>query len=141
MIYYTDCIIDFRSRKQFLCCHIRRPGCHQLIQLRILREHIHKRHNGAATLHESTAGIHVGDIGKLVVRNVQQLGQFYPIRGCLVQHDEEFAVGQHGAGRMGLEQVVHILGQAGAAGPVLPYPLPEGEEEVGAVLMLEQQVG
>jgi hypothetical protein len=42
---------------------------------------------------------------------------------------------------MGLEQVVHILGQAGAAGPVLPYPLPEGEEEVGAVLMLEQQVG
>ena len=42
---------------------------------------------------------------------------------------------------MGLEQVVHILGQAGAAGPVLPYPLPEGEEEVGAVLMLEQQGG
>ena len=41
---------------------------------------------------------------------------------------------------MGLEQVVHILGQAGAAGPVLPYPLPEGEEEVGAVLMLEQQI-
>ena len=36
---------------------------------------------------------------------------------------------------------VHILGQARTAGAVLPDPLPEGEQEVGAVLMLEQQVG
>ena len=69
------------------------------------------------------------------------MGQLRPIRARLVEHDQEFAVGQHGAGRVGLKQVVHILGQASAAGSVLPYPLPEGEEEVGAVLMLEQQVG
>ena len=76
-----------------------------------------------------------------VYKRQEQAGQLCPVCARLVEHDQEFAVGQHGAGRMGLEQVVHILGQAGAAGPVLPYPLPEGEEEVGAVLMLEQQVG
>ena len=32
------------------------------------------------------------------------------------------------------------MGQARTAGAVLPDPLPEGEQEVGAVLMLEQQI-
>ena len=57
-----------------------------------------------------------------------------------VEHDQEFTVGEHGPGRVGLEQIVHILGQAGTAGTVLPHPLPKGEQEVGAVLMLEQQI-
>ena len=107
----------------------------------ILGEMVHKGHDGAAALDEPPAKVHIGDVGKLVVRDIEQAGQLCPVCARLVEHDQEFAVGQHGAGRMGLEQVVHILGQAGAAGPVLPYPLPEGEEEVGAVLMLEQQVG
>ena len=41
---------------------------------------------------------------------------------------------------MGLEEVVHILCDAGAAGPVFADALPEGEQEVRAVLMLEQQI-
>ena len=102
---------------------------------------VHKGHDGAAALDEPPAEVHIGDVRELVVRDVEQAGQLRPVRARLIEHDQKFAVGQHGAGRVGLEQVVHILGQAGAAGPVLPHPLPEGEEEVGAVLMLEQQVG
>ena len=104
-------------------------------------EIVHEGHNGAAALDEPPAKVHIGDVGKLVVRDIEQSSQLRPVRARLVEHDQEFAVGQHGAGRVGLEQIVHSLGQAGAAGPVLPYPLPEGEEEVGAVLMLKQQVG
>ena len=41
---------------------------------------------------------------------------------------------------MGLQQVVDVLRQPRAAGPVFAHPLPEGKQEVCAVLMLEQQV-
>ena len=41
---------------------------------------------------------------------------------------------------MGLEEVVHILCDAGAAGPVFADTFPEGEQEVCAVLVLKQQV-
>ena len=112
-----------------------------MVELRMLGEIVHKRYNGAATLDEAAPEFHIGDVGELVVGDIQQPGQLQPVGAGLVEHDQEFTVGQHGSGCVGLEQIVHILGQAGAAGPVLPYPLPEGEEEVGAVLMLEQQVG
>lgn len=115
-------------------------GAHEPVEV-ILGEMVHKGHDGAAALDEPPAKVHIGDVGKLVVRDIEQSSQLRPVRARLVEHDQEFAVGQHGAGRVGLEQIVHSLGQAGAAGPVLPYPLPEGEEEVGAVLMLKQQVG
>ena len=41
---------------------------------------------------------------------------------------------------MGLEQILNILGTARDTGTVFPYPLPEGEQEVGRILVLEQQV-
>lgn len=62
-------------------------------------------------------------------------GQLQPVGAGLVEHDQEFTVGQHGLGRVGLEQIVHILGQAGTAGTVLPDPLPKGKQKVGAVLI------
>lgn len=105
------------------------------------REIVHEGHNGAAALDETPSKVHIGDVGELVVGDIQQPGQLQPVGAGLVEHDQELAVGQHGPGRVGLEQIVHILCQAGAAGTVLSHPLPKGEQKVGAVLMLEQQVG
>ena len=51
----------------------------------------------------------LGDVGELVVRDVQQPRQLRPVGGRLVQHDQELAVGQHGSGGVGLEQIIDIL--------------------------------
>lgn len=67
---------------------------------------VHEGDDGAAALDEPPTRVHVGDVGELVVRDVQQLGQLLPVGGRLVQHDQELTVGQHGAGGVGLEQVV-----------------------------------
>ena len=69
-------------------------------------EQIQEGYDGAATLDQAPSGIHVGDVAQLIVRNIQQPGQLQPVSGRLIQHDQEFAVGQHGSGGMGLEQVV-----------------------------------
>ena len=66
--------------------------------------------------------------------------QFFPIRGRLIQHDEELTVCQHGAGRVGLQQVLDILTDPRSASLVFSHTFPEGEQEIGAVLMLEQQI-
>ena len=120
--------------------HFRGLGRHQLVEP-VLGEMIHKGDDGTAALDEPPPKVHVGDVGELFIRDIQQTGQLHPVGAGLIEHDQEFAVGQHGPGGVGLEQIIHVLGQAGAAGPVLPHTFPEGEEEVGAVLMLEQQVG
>lgn len=101
---------------------------------------VHERHDCRTTFQESTPEIHIGDVGELVVRNVEELGQFQPIRPRLVQHEEEFRVGKHGSCRMALEQIGHILGDTHAAGVILSHPLPEGEQEVCAVFVLEEKV-
>lgn len=124
-----------------LCGQVRGLGRHQFIELRLTGEIVHEGHNGAAALDEAPSKVHIGDVGELVVGDVQQSGQLQTVGAGLVEHDQELTVGQHGPGRVGLEQIVYILGQAGTAGTVLPNPLPKGEQEVGAVLMLEQQVG
>lgn len=72
----------------------------------MLRKAVHKGYDGAAALHQSPAKVHVGDVGKLIVRDIQQPGQLDPVRGRLVQHDQKLAVGQHRPGRMGLQQIV-----------------------------------
>ena len=81
------------------------PGGHQAVQP-VFGEVVHKGHDGTAALDEAAAGVHIGDVGELVVRDVQQPGQLRPVRRRLVEHDEELAVGQHGPGGVGLEQVV-----------------------------------
>ena len=101
---------------------------------------IHKRHDGAAAFDKSTPGVHIGDVGELIIRDVQQACQFLPIRGRLIQHDEKFRVRQHGAGCVGLQQVFDILTDSRAASLVFSHSFPQGEQEIGAVLMLEQQV-
>ena len=41
---------------------------------------------------------------------------------------------------MGLQKVVDVLRQPRAAGTIFAHPLPEREQEIGAVLVLKQQV-
>ena len=59
-----------------------RFGGHQLIELRVLGELIGKRNEAGADLDQSVTGIHIGDIGKLGVRNVQQLRKLQSVRGA-----------------------------------------------------------
>ena len=47
---------------------------HHTVELGVLREAVHKGHDGAAALHQSPSKVHVGDVGKLVVRDIQQPG-------------------------------------------------------------------
>ena len=81
----------------------------------------------------------LGDVGELVVRDVQQPGQLRPVGGRLVQHDQELAVGQHSPGGVGLEKVIHILSKPGAAGSVLSDTFPQGKQEICAVFVLKKE--
>ena len=84
--------------------------------------------------------VHAGNIRKLIVRNIEQPRQLDSVRTRLIKHEQEFAVRQHRSGSMGLQQIVDVLRQPRAAGPVFAHPLPEREQEIGAVLVLKQQV-
>lgn len=53
---------------------VRGLGGHQFIELRMTGEIVHEGHNGAAALDESPPKVHIGDVGELVVGDVQQPG-------------------------------------------------------------------
>ena len=84
--------------------------------------------------------VYARNIRKLIVRNIEQPRQLDPVRTRLIKHEQEFAVCKHRAGGMGLQQIVDVLRQPRAAGTVFAHPLPEREQEIGAVLVLKQQV-
>ena len=52
--------------------------------MRIFWEAIHEGHDGAAALDEPPPGVHVGDVGELILRDVQQAGQLHPVGAGLV---------------------------------------------------------
>ena len=101
---------------------------------------IHKWHDGAAALEKSMPKIYARNVGKLVVRNIEQPRQLDSVRTRLIEHQKKFAVCKHCAGGMGLQQIIDVLRQPRAAGPVFAHSFPEGEQEIGAVLVLKQQV-
>lgn len=101
---------------------------------------IHKWHDGAAALEKSMPKIYARNVGKLVVRNIEQPRQLDSVRTRLIEHQKKFAVCKHCAGGMGLQQIIDVLRQPRAAGTVFAHPLPEREQEIGAVLVLKQQV-
>ena len=42
-------------------------GRHHLIQSGVAWKAVHERHDGAATFDESTPGVHIGDVGELII--------------------------------------------------------------------------
>ena len=119
--------------------HFIRLGRHQAVELSIFREAIGERHDVARAANQPAARGNIGDVAKLVVRDVQQLRQFRAVGGALVQHHEKFRVGQHQAGSVGAQQFVHILRQPGHKSVVLADALPQLVEKIGAVLVAEQK--
>lgn len=117
-----------------------RFGRHELVELGILGELIDEGHDGAAAFQQTVTGGDIRDVSHLVVRDVQEFGQSLPVLAGLIEHHKELTVAQHGSGGVALEKILHILCDTGGAGSVLAHPLPQGEQEVGAVLMLEQQI-
>ncbi len=116
-----------------------RLGGHQAVELRILGEVVGKGHQISCAADQAAASRHVGDVPQLGVRDVQQFGQLFPVGGALVKHDQEFRVGQHQAGGIRAQQFIHVLGHTGDQAVVLADALPELIEEIGAVLVPEQE--
>ena len=83
---------------------------------------------------------HVCDVFHLVVADLQQFCQLLPVGAALVEHDDELAVRKHRSCRMALQQVVHVLRNARTVRAVFAHAFPERKQEVGAVLVLEQQI-
>lgn len=119
--------------------HFIRLGRHQAVELSIFREAIGERHDVARAPNQPAACGNIGDVAKLVVRDVQQLRQFRAVCGALVQHYQKLRVGQHQAGGVGAQQFVHILRQPGHKSVVLADAFPQLVEEIGAVLIAEQK--
>jgi hypothetical protein len=61
-----------------------------------------------------------------------------PVGAGLIKHNDKLTVSQHSAGRMALQEIVHVLRNARTKSAILSDTLPEREQEVGAVLMQEQ---
>lgn len=99
-----------------------------------------ERHDVPGAADEATPCRHIGDVPQLGVGDVQQLRQLVPVGGGLVQEDEELRVRQHQPCGVRLEQFLHVLGQPCHQAVVLADALPQLVEEVGAVLVAEQQV-
>ena len=59
---------------------------------------------------QTAPGVGVGDIAHLLIGDIQKLCQLLPVRGRLIEHDDELRVGKHGAGLHGIQQIFHVLG-------------------------------
>ena len=119
--------------------HFIRLGRHQAVELSIFREAIGERHDIARAANQPAACGDVGDVAKLVIRDVQQLRQFLAVGCALVQHNQKLRVGQHQAGGVGAQQLVHILRQPGHKSVVLADAFPQLVEKIRAVLVAEQK--
>ena len=82
---------------------------HQFKKLRIFREGIFKRHDIPGTPDQPMASAYIGNIGQLVIGNVQKPCQFFPVRTRLIQQDQEFTVGKHQSCCIGLQELLHVL--------------------------------
>ena len=119
--------------------HFIRLGRHQAVELSTFREAIGERHDIARAPNQPAACGDVGDVAQLVIGNVQQLRQFLAVGSALVQHHQKLRVGQHQAGGVGTQQLVHILRQPGHKTVILADAFPQFVEEIGAVLIAEQK--
>ena len=116
-----------------------RVGRHQFIELCILWEGIGEWNNVARAANQPAACRDIGDVAKLVVGDVQQFRQFRAVGGALVQHYQKLRVGQHQAGGVRAQQLVHILRQPGHKTVVFADAFPQLIKEISAVLIAEQK--
>ena len=79
------------------------------------------------------AGFGVGDVAHLRIRNMQEFRQLRPVCGGLVEQQQKFRVGQHEAGRLGAQALLHILGRCRHNARILPKPLPGPVEKFPGV--------
>ena len=83
---------------------------HQPVKLSVPGKTVLEGHNVPGTADEAAACRHIGDVGKLGVRDIQELGKLVPVGGSLVQHNQKLRVCQHEPGGIGPEQFLHVLG-------------------------------
>ena len=76
----------------------------------------------------------------LGIGDTQQLRQPVHVVPALVEHDQQFAVGEHGSRGVTLQQVFHVLRDAGAERAVFADALPERMQEIRGILVLEHQI-
>lgn len=112
----------------------------QAVQLTAAGKLVGKGYNGAPHTQQAVAGLRPGDMAHLGAGDIQELGNFGPIRGCLIQEDQKLTVGKHQAGGFRAQAFLHILGGAGHSGGILAKPLPALIEELRGVKILEKQV-
>lgn len=82
----------------------------------------------------------MGDIGQLVGRDVELLGQDLTVPACLVQHVDEVAVFEDILDLPGGKQVFDILGDARRNAAPLSESLPDLDRVGGGLFLLEQQM-
>ena len=97
---------------------------HQLIKPRIPWELIDKGHKGAPVLYQAAPCVRIGDIAHLLVGDVQKLCQFLLVGCRLIEHHDKLAVGKHGAGKHGIQQILHVLGNGVGKGVSFPEAPP-----------------
>ena len=101
----TSCTFLKAYLLSFPQCLIR-LGSHEPVKPGVPRETVFKGNDIPGTANQSAACRHIGDVGKLVLGNVQELGQFLPVSGGLIEQNQKLTVCQHEPGGVGPEQLV-----------------------------------
>ena len=71
---------------------------------------------------------------------MEQICQFIPVGGGLVQKEQKLRVCQHQAGSIGTEQLLDILREPCHKAVIFSDTLPQLVEKIGAVLVAKQQI-
>lgn len=74
-------------------------GCHELVELGVLREAVDERHERTAVSEQAAACVGVGDVAHLLGADAQKIAEFLTVGGRLAEHHDELRVGEHGGGQ------------------------------------------
>lgn len=105
----AQAVLCFYFSAASLVQHFTRASAHQTIEVCVGRESIGNWNESPAAADQAATGGDIGDVAELRVRDVQQLRQFLPVSGGLIEQDQELAVCQHQPRRIGAEQLINVL--------------------------------
>jgi len=117
-----------------------RRGGHQAVEAGAPWDGVGERHQRPAKPQKAVTRLGVGDVAHLCIRNTQQLGQFGPVSGGLVEQQQKFTVGQHEPRRLGLQALLHILSRRRHDPGILPKAFPRPVEKFAGVVVFEVQI-